>query len=276
MKKKPAKTKTKKIYVKASPPAKKPAPQGPGVSVYIVGESPMVEEFASLCSAHGYSVALSWNQPPAGSPKELAGSARLTPNVPAGTSLAIELTNTDAALKRANILKLDQALPPTAPILSSSVTVSATEQCSWISGKHRLVGISALPTFIGKPLVETAPSVFTPKETLEPVQRFFRSLGKEIEIVQDRVGMVLPGILCQMINEAVFAVTEDIADPRDIDAAVKLGIDCPFGPIEWAEKIGINQVYAVLSAIHNDVQEERTRIAPLLKQMALSSDWWKT
>ena len=51
--------------------------------------------------------------------------------------------------------------------------------------------------------------------------------------------MGLPRMLCRIINEAAFAITEDIASPQDIDTALKLGVNFPFGPIEWAEKIGI-------------------------------------
>ena len=87
--------------------------------------------------------------------------------------------------------------------------------------------------------------------------------------------MVLPRILCQVINEAAFAITEDIAAPNDIDKALILGMQFPLGPIEWAEQIGLDQVYAVLTALYTDLHEERYRIAPILKQMALTGVWWK-
>jgi len=95
-------------------------------------------------------------------------------------------------------------------------------------------------------------------------------MGKEIELVQDRIGMVLPRMLCRIINEAAFAITEDIASPQDIDTALKLGVNFPSGPFELAEQIGLKQVYAVLTALYNDVQEERYRISPLLKQLAMT------
>ena len=87
--------------------------------------------------------------------------------------------------------------------------------------------------------------------------------------------MVLPRILCQVINEAAFALIEEIATPQDIDKTLKLGARFPLGPIEWAEQIGLKQVYAVLAALQADLQEERYRIAPLLKQMAVTGEWWK-
>jgi 3-hydroxybutyryl-CoA dehydrogenase len=240
--------------------------------VFITGESPMVEQYGKLCSAHGYDVYISWNEKPAQRSEFQFDRIKITNIIPANTSIAIELTNIDAFAKRKNIERIDKALAETAPILSSSITITATEQSSWISGKHRLVGIAALPTLIQKPLVEIAPTIYSPKETLEVTKRFFQSIGKEIEIVQDRVGMVLPRMLCRIINEAAFAITEDIATPQDIDTVLKLGVKLPFGPFEWAEQIGLKQVYAVLTALHTDLLEERYRVNPLLKQMAITRE----
>ena len=243
--------------------------------VYLVGEAPMVEQYAEFCIAHGYDVCASWNEPLTKKQNTLSSGIKISSTVPENTSIAIELTNIDVLTKKKNLEKLAKALPETAPILSSSITITATEQSAWIVGKHRLVGIAALPTFIEKSLVEVAPTIYTPMETLEVVSRFFLTIGKEIEIVQDRVGMVLPRILCQVINEAAFAITEDIAAPDDIDKALTLGMHFPLGPIEWAEQIGLDQVYAVLTALHTDLHEERYRVAPILKQMALTGVWWK-
>ncbi len=243
--------------------------------VYLVGEAPMVEQYAGICMAHGYNVCASWNEPLTKKQNPLSPGIIISSTIPENTSIAIELTNMDVLTKKKNLEKLATALPETAPILSSSITITATEQSAWIAGKHRLVGIAALPTFINKSLVEVAPTIYTPMETLEVVSRFFLSIDKEIEIVQDRVGMVLPRILCQVINEAAFAITADIAAPDDIDKALTLGMHFPLGPIEWAEQIGLDQVYAVLTALYTDLQEERYRVAPILKQMALTGVWWK-
>lgn len=244
--------------------------------VYVIGESPMVEEYAELCAAKGYGVAVAWNEPPASEQKFSSDAIRRSNAISSDISVGLELTNTDIQQKRKNIEKLDKALPATAPILTSSVMISATEQSSWVVLKHRLVGIAALPTFIEKQLVEVAPTVFSPAETLEVVTRFYASLGKGIELVQDRVGMVLPRILCQIINESIFAITDDVAKPRDIDTAMKLGANFPNGPIEWAEKIGIRQVCSVLTALQNDLREDRYRVSPLLKQMSVAGEWWKS
>jgi 3-hydroxybutyryl-CoA dehydrogenase len=236
------------------------------MAVYIVGESPMVEEMANVCSRRGYAVTVQWNS----MEKRIVKGLRRSNSIPAGTSVAIELTNTNPETKRSNVERLDRSLKPPRVILSSSVTVPVGQQSSWTRHPSRIVGISALPTLISKGLVEFAPSVHTSREALSSAQDFFMRLGKEISVVQDRIGMVMPRILCMLINEAYFALQEGIALPADIDNAMKLGTSYPLGPVEWGEQLGFRQVYAVLSALQNDLAEDRYRIAPLLKQMTRS------
>ena len=260
---------------RTSPPVRreKSAEQGK-TRVYVVGDQPLVEEYVRLCKVRGFSVFYDFNTHCDDGRRPDTSGSNHSPHVPAGTSFALELTNVDLGRKRRNLEILDKALPASCAIVSSSVTVSATEQSSWIGHKSRLVGCSALPSLGDKPLIEIAPTVFSPAETIRIVERFFRSLGKEIELVQDRVGMVFPRILCQVINEASFALQEEIALPRDIDTAMKIGFNFPLGPIEWAEKIGLDQVDAILKALHSDLCEDRYRTAPILRQMAANGTWW--
>jgi 3-hydroxybutyryl-CoA dehydrogenase len=243
--------------------------------VYILGDTSLVLEYVSLCASHGYAVLFNWNDVPAELPVFQSTQIKKSTQIPGNASFALELTNIDLDRKRKNLELLDRALPPSVAIASSSVTVSATEQSSWIRHKIRLVGCSALPTLGHTRLIEVAPTVFSPVETVHVVQRFFRSIGKEIELVQDRIGMVLPRIICQIINEAAFALQEEISSPQDLDLALKLGADYPAGPIERADRIGLQQVCAVLSALERDLGEDRYRVAPLLRQMAISGTWWQ-
>lgn len=262
---KPKKTKIRKRQVPVD------RPRDTRTVVYIVGDTANVTEYAHLCSAHGYSVYY-WCPESPGPLSSVAGKSE--PRVPSHASFALELTNVDLTQKRKNLEGLDGALPATTAIVSSSVTITATEQASWIRQKSRLVGCSVLPTLSASPLVEIAPTVFSPAVTVQVVQTFFQSIGKEIELVQDRVGMVFPRILCQVINESAFALQEEIAAPQDLDMAMIVAAGYPLGPIAWAEKIGLKQVYAVLTSLNGDLGEERTRVAPLLRQMALSGTWW--
>ena len=240
--------------------------------VVLVGEPPLVEEYAGLFRTAGFSVtARSNSSRTAGMRQRRAQSGTFAPRT---AQLAIELTNVDLATKRRNLLSLERNTPPSTPILSSSVTVSAAEQASWLQRPERLVGICAMPTFLTGQLVELAPTVHTSSGAVTGAKAAIVRCGKEVAVVQDRIGMVLPRIVCMLVNEAAFNVMEGTATPQDIDTAMKLGTNYPYGPIEWAENIGVGNVVAVLEALHRDLGEERYRVCPLLRQLSHGKKWW--
>lgn len=238
-----------------------------------MGDPSLVLELGEICHQAGFAILY---KPASGKdsapfPKHF----KKVNTIPRTVFVLCELS-LDRELKKKNLLFIDKAAGASAVILSSSITVTASEQASWIRRPSRLVGISTMPTLLSQKLIELAPTIHTDKAVMARVQEFFARLGKELAIVQDRIGMVMPRILCMLINEAFFALTEHIASPQDIDLAMKLGTNYPRGPIEWADQIGIHSVVTILEAIHDDLDEDRYRIAPLLKQMALGAQWWGT
>jgi 3-hydroxybutyryl-CoA dehydrogenase len=72
-----------------------------------------------------------------------------------------------------------------------------------------------------------------------------------------------------VINEAYYTLQEKTATTADIDLAMKLGTNYPYGPFEWAARIGLENIYQLLQAVYADTQDERYRICPLLKKTYL-------
>jgi 3-hydroxybutyryl-CoA dehydrogenase len=129
------------------------------------------------------------------------------------------------------------------------------------------VGFHALPPFAETRVVELTRSSITTVTSAERAETFFRSLGKSVEWVGDGPGLVLGRIVCQLVNEAAFALSEGVGSADDIDAAMKLGFNYPRGPLEWADVIELDHVLAVLDALYDELHEERYRAAPLLRRM---------
>ncbi len=243
-----------------------------GTRVCILGESPLVEEYATLCLARGFDVRVRVNPSPGSRgttgksvfPKGTKKVAR----PPRATDIGLELTNIRADAKKKNLVELDRVLDPDAIIISSSTTIPAGEQARWISGKARLLGIGALPSLLSGELVELAPASMTDKRTKERAEEFIGALGKQTAFVADTVGLIFPRILCMLANEACFALEEKVASPGDIDLAIKLGAQLPTGLLEWAQRVGFRHVHAVMCALRKHVDEKHFRVAPLLERAA--------
>lgn len=131
-----------------------------------------------------------------------------------------------------------------------------------------LIGINDLSTFINRSLAEVSLLDKTDEAIL---QQTMQKLGWDYKLVEDRVGMVTPRIILMIINEACYTLQEGTASMQDIDTSMKLGTNYPFGPFEWADKIGIKHVYETLKAVYDDTHDERYKICPLLKTIYLKN-----
>lgn len=182
----------------------------------------------------------------------------------------VEVTNVDLEKKKALIQKIDQHCGSKVPILTTSLAITATEVASWTSSPARICGFGTLVPLTERKLFEIAPALQTEQEILNQAKAFVQSLGKEVAVVEDEVGLVFPRILSLIINEAIFAMMEDTATKENIDTAMKKGTNYPYGPLEWADCIGLDEVYAIIRGLYLNLGEERFRPAPLLRKMVLA------
>ena len=144
------------------------------------------------------------------------------------------------------------------------VLCSIKKQLNKMSGRKKIAGINFLPTFIQRDVLEMS---FNNPEDEEHFTPLANALSKKILRVKDEVGMVTPAVITMIINEASFLLMEQTASVTDIDAAMKLGTAYPFGPFEWANKIGLKNVVDVLVAMKENSGEARYELCPLLQQM---------
>jgi len=131
------------------------------------------------------------------------------------------------------------------------------------------VGFHVLPPFAEAGLVELTRSESSSPAAAARAERFFAALGKHVAWVGDGPGLVLGRIVCQVINEAAFALGEGVGSAQDIDLGMTLGLNHPRGPLDWADRIGLDHVLSVLEALCDEYREERYRPAPLLRRLVL-------
>jgi len=158
-------------------------------------------------------------------------------------------------------------------IVTSGVKQSLAElvYLEIIEEEMTLIGLNDLPGFINREKAEI--SLLKDSDAIKAIA-FFKELNWPCLIVKDRVGMVTPRIVLMIINEACYALQEGTASIQDIDESMKLGVNYPFGPFEWCDKIGINEVYETLEALYQDTHDERYKVCPLLKTKYLKSEKW--
>ncbi|WP_343669447.1 3-hydroxyacyl-CoA dehydrogenase family protein [Chitinophaga sp.] len=168
----------------------------------------------------------------------------------------------DAHPDNATVYAQYPAIPVLAGVVKTSLqSVKKKYNCT-------LIGCNWLPGFIDMPVTEVSWLEEAQKTILTAIMQ---QLCWEYELVQDAVGMVTPRVICMIINEAYMTAESNTASREDIDVAMKLGTNYPMGPFEWSKKIGIKQVYEVLTAVHTATGNERYAISELLEKEARNS-----
>lgn len=118
--------------------------------------------------------------------------------------------------------------------------------------------------FLGQPKLEIAGHA----NSVENYASILESAGIDYMVSVDEIGMIGARVVAMMINEAYFALSEGVSSKEDINTAMKLGTNYPYGPFEWADMIGVQKIAALLNALSKT--DSRYEIAPALK---LTSEW---
>jgi 3-hydroxybutyryl-CoA dehydrogenase len=126
-------------------------------------------------------------------------------------------------------------------------------------GARGPVGYSLLP---GAGLVELC------GERDPAVEQLAARAGLHCEWVGDAPGLVLGRVVCQLVNEAAFAIGEGVGSAEDVDTGLTLGLNHPRGPVAWSRRLGLDRVLATLDGLWSHYREERYRPAPLLSRAA--------
>ncbi len=116
-----------------------------------------------------------------------------------------------------------------------------------------VIRINSWPGFLKRDVIEMAV-----KSDTAIFEQALNTLGWKYQLVPDVPGMVAARVLAMIINEAYFGLGDEISTKTDIDIAMKLGTNYPYGPFEWAESIGLHRIYQLLKKL----SEEHYRYAP--------------
>lgn len=128
---------------------------------------------------------------------------------------------------------------------------------------YPVIRINGWPGFLKRTIAEVSCLDDIKKQTAETI---LSKLNKKAEWVPDIKGFVSPRIISMLINEAYFALEENVSTKEEIDTAMKLGTNYPYGPFEWAKKIGLKKIAGLLLEL--SVSEKRYSPSGLLLKEA--------
>lgn len=148
---------------------------------------------------------------------------------------------------------------------TSSIPIGILAEASGRPSK--VVGMHFMNPVPVMKLVEVIRAKTTSDDTFDTTFDLAEKLHKVPVLVNDFPGFVSNRILLPMLNEAMFCVMEGVAEPEAVDTVMKLGMSHPMGPLTLADFIGLDTCLAIMEVLHNDLNDDKYRPCPLLKEM---------
>lgn len=145
-------------------------------------------------------------------------------------------------------------------VADSPAFVHAVNCVGFQINRPNYIRLNAWPGFLNRPVIELACNEEATRQKAEAV---LKKIGWQFIWVEDDYGFLAARIIAMIINEAYFALQEKVSTKQQIDIAMRLGTNYPYGPFEWSEKIGLKNVYNLLNRLSE--KDKRYTIASLLE-----------
>jgi len=181
----------------------------------------------------------------------------------AKADLVIEAVPEKIELKLDLFAKLDQTCRPDTIFATNTSALSITEMAGATKRADRVIGMHFFNPVYKMKLVEIIRGLETSDETFNLAEAVSRRMGKETVEVKESPGFVTTRINALIGNEAFYMLQEGIASARDIDKALKLGLNHPMGPFEMIDLVGLDTRLNILMFLHQTLGE-KYRPCPLL------------
>jgi 3-hydroxybutyryl-CoA dehydrogenase len=182
-----------------------------------------------------------------------------------GADFVVEAAPERIDLKVALFAEIERHAPLTAVITSNTSALSITEMAATLRDPSRVAGMHFFNPVHRMKLVEIIRALETSPATLETVADVAARLGKETVIVRESPGFITTRVNASLGNEAFYMLMEGVASARDIDRALRLGLNHPMGPFELVDLVGLDTRLSILEYLHRTLGE-KYRPCPLLAQ----------
>lgn len=182
--------------------------------------------------------------------------------------IVIESVSEDLEIKKKVLAELDQYARPEVLFLTNTTSLSITAIAEATKRPDKVVQMHFFNPPVIMKLVEIMPGRKTSRNVVESVNEFALKLGKDPVVCKTEAPAgIVSRVLGQLLNEATWLVASGVADPADVDKAMKLGANHPMGPLQLIDMIGLDVHRAKMQTLRRELDDPRYEHPKLIDKM---------
>ncbi|MFH0765601.1 MAG: 3-hydroxyacyl-CoA dehydrogenase NAD-binding domain-containing protein [Calditrichota bacterium] len=179
----------------------------------------------------------------------------------------IETVSENLELKKSIFTDLEKHCAENTIFITNTSTFSITELASYSNRPDRFIGMHFLNPVSKVKLVELVRGLNTSLQTFNKALVLAQKLEREAIEVFESPGYVTTRVMMPLVNEAIQVLMEGIASAEDIDKAIRMGYEIPHGPLEMADRIGLDQILNWLDILFHNLGDPKYRPCPMLRML---------
>jgi 3-hydroxybutyryl-CoA dehydrogenase len=183
----------------------------------------------------------------------------------ADADLVIEAVPERIHLKVDILSELDRICPQHTLLASNTSSLSITEMAAVTQRAPQVLGMHFFNPVPRMRLLEIVRALETSDDAIRAAEAVGARMDKETVVVRESPGFITSRINALIGNEAFRMLEEGVASARDIDKALKLGLNHPMGPFELVDLVGLDTRLSILEYLYRTLGE-RFRPSPLMVQ----------
>ena len=186
--------------------------------------------------------------------------------------LVVEAIPEIPELKFSTFSELDSICKPGTILASNTSSISIDAIANATMRPENVIGMHFMNPVPIMKLVEIINGSKTSPEVSKAVITAAEKMGKTALACKDAPGFISNRLLCPMLNEAILALQEGIAEPSSIDGIMKLGMNHPIGPLALSDLIGLDTVLHIMNVLHEGFADDKYAPAQLLKDKVAAGE----
>jgi 3-hydroxybutyryl-CoA dehydrogenase len=174
----------------------------------------------------------------------------------AAAEAVVEMVTEDLGVKRRVMKQLGELCPPDSIFVTNTSTLSVTEIAAASGRPDRVLGMHFMRPITRTPVVEMVRGTATSDATYEQALALARALDKTPVRVAEPPAYVVTRVILPLLNEAMQVVQEGVASAEDVDLALRLAHDFRVGPLEYADRIGLDKVLGWMEHLQRELGDK--------------------